>query len=36
MLPLPGSEPYTERTVFRPDGTHTTRRFDGIVTEFEW
>lgn len=32
---LPGSEPYTERTVIRPDGTRTTRRYDGIVTEFE-
>lgn len=33
---VPGSEPYTERTVIRPDGTRTTRRYDGIVTEFEW
>lgn len=32
---VPGSEPYTERTVIRPDGTRTTRRYDGIVTEFE-
>lgn len=32
---VPGSEPYTERTVIRPDGTRTTRRYDGIVTEYE-
>ena len=32
---VPGSEPYTERTVIRPDGTRTTRCYDGIVTEFE-
>jgi hypothetical protein len=32
---VPGSEPYTERTIIRPDGTRTTRRYDGIVTEFE-
>lgn len=32
---VPGSEPYTERTVIRPDGTRTTSRYDGIVTEFE-
>lgn len=32
---VPGSEPYTERTIIRPDGTRTTHRYDGIVTEFE-
>ena len=32
---VPGSEPYTERTIIRPDGTRTTSRYDGIVTEFE-
>ena len=32
---VPGSEPYTEQTRIRPDGTRTTCRYDGIVTEFE-
>ena len=30
---VPGSSPYTVRTVIRPDGTVTTRRYDGIVSD---
>ena len=30
---VPGSVPYTVRTVIRPDGTVTTRRYDGIVSD---
>ena len=29
---VPGSGPYTVRTVTRPDGAVTTRRYDGIVS----
>ena len=29
---VPGSVPYTVRTVTRPGGTMTTRRYDGIVS----
>ena len=31
---VPGSEPYTEHTRIRPDGTRTTVRRKGIVTDF--
>ena len=30
---VPGSVPYTVRTVIRPDGTVTTRRYEGIVSD---
>ena len=30
---VPGSSPYTVRTVIRPDGTVTTRRYEGIVSD---
>lgn len=30
---VPGSVPYTVRTLTRPDGTVTTRRYDGIVSD---
>ena len=33
---VPGSEPYTEQTRIRPDGTRTTIRRKGIVTDFDW
>ena len=33
---VPGSEPYTEQTRIRPDGTRTTVRRKGIVTDFDW
>ena len=30
---VPASVPYTVRTVIRPDGTVTTRRYDGTVSD---
>ena len=30
---VPGSVPYTEQTIIRPDGTRTTTRYEGIVSD---